>query len=154
MAHDDSLKKYQEKWMGFEEKFGINFNNKYYLLEALNHTTTNSEKKKMYAAAGDALLDFILYDFLLDKGGYTKSRMDHIRQMLNNDSTLARIGKRIGLKEFIIFPSSATRYDRETGDAYYTDTLEALVYVIMKDQCLESTKEFITKYIHHEIPEN
>ena len=69
MAADASLEKFANRIKGFEDKFGIVFNDKRLLLEALDHRAVNSDKKKRYATAGDTLLDFILYDFLLKKAG-------------------------------------------------------------------------------------
>ena len=89
---------------------------------------------------------------MLRKGGYTKGKMDCIRQKLNTDKNLARIGRDLGLKKFIIFPRSATEEEKETGDAYYNDTLEALVYMIHEDQDMESASRFVSKYIITEIP--
>lgn len=137
---------------GFEEKFGIIFNDRRNLLSALNHATASSEKKKQYALVGDALLDFLLYEYLLKKGGYTKGKMDCIRQALNTDLNLARIGRKMGLKEYIIFPHSASEDEKCTGDAYYHDTVEALVYLIHRDQNIEVITKFVRKHIFSEIP--
>ena len=58
----------------------------------------------------------------------------------------------MGLKEFIIFPNSATEEEKTTGDAYYNDTLEALVYMIHKDQGTNTAMQFARKHIFSEIP--
>lgn len=151
-AVDHTLEKYHQKWKGFEEKFGIIFNNKGYLISALDHTVVNSEKKKLGALAGDALLDFILFEFLLGKGSYTRGKMDCIRKKLNTNPSLAHIGRKMCLKKYIIFPDSATEEEKETSDAYYNDTIEALIYFIYKDQNMESTIHFVQQYIFSEIP--
>ena len=152
MDPDILLEKYSKEISGFEENFEIRFNDKRRLLESLDHMADNSEKKKQYALAGDALLDFILFDFLLEKGGYSKGKMDCIRKRLNTDENLALIGKSIGLGGFIIFPVSATEKEKESSKAYYNDTVEALVYLIMKDQCLQSSVRFAEKNILSKIP--
>jgi len=152
MDTDILLEKYSKEISGFEEKFGIRFNDKRRLIEALDHTADNSEKKKQYALAGDALLDLILFDYLLEKGGYSRGKMDCIRKRLNTDENLALIGRSIGLGEFIIFPISATDGEKESSKAYYNDTVEALVYLIMKDQCLESSVRFAVENILSKIP--
>ena len=59
------LEKYSEIIGSFEAKFEIVFNDKHLLLGALDHTVLNSERKKQYAVAGDSLLDFILFDYLI-----------------------------------------------------------------------------------------
>jgi len=154
MASIEVLKKIDNILRRFRDRYGVVFNDKRHLLEALDHTASNSEKKKKYALAGDALLDFILYDYLLEKGTYSKGKMDCIRQKLNTDDNLACIGKKIGLNEFIIFPESASEDEKVLSKTYYNDTLEALIYLIMKDQDLESTKQFVKKNILSEIPKN
>jgi len=154
MAFIEVLKKFDNKLKRFKDRYGVVFNDKRHLLEALDHTPINSEKKKKYALAGDALLDFILYDYLLKKGTYSKGKMDCIRQKLNTDDNLACIGKKIGLDEFIIFPKSASEDEIVLSKTYYNDTLEALLYLILKDQDLESTIQFVKKYILSEIPKN
>ena len=60
----------------------------------------------------------------------------------------------MGLKEFIIFPNSATEEEKTTGDAYYNDTLEALVYMIHKDQGTNTAFQFVKNHILCEIPVN
>jgi dsRNA-specific ribonuclease len=92
--------------------------------------------------------------YLLGKGGYTKGKMDCIRQKLNTDTNLARIGRKMGLKEYIVFPNSAKEEEKITGDAYYNDTLEALVYMIHKDQDIHTAFQFVKNYILCEIPVN
>lgn len=152
MSAHDIIEKYYKEWQGFEEQFCIIFNDKSKLISALDHTTANSEKKKQYALAGDALLDFLLYEYLMGKGGYNIGKMDCIRQELNTDPNLARIGRKMGLKEYIIFPESATEEETFTSDAYYNDTIEALVYMIHKDQDIDTTHHFVRKHIFCEIP--
>ena len=51
MESDILLEKYSKEISGFEEKFGIKFNDKRHLLDALDHTAVNLEKKKQYALA-------------------------------------------------------------------------------------------------------
>lgn len=151
MDSSDSIEKYFKEWKGFEEKFNIIFNEKRHLILALDHTAANSEKKK-YALAGDALLDFFLFKYLMRKGGYNIGNLDCIRTNLNTNPNLARIGRSIGLKKFIIFPESATDEEKETGNAYYNDTIEALVYMIHEDKDMESAFHFVRNYIFSEIP--
>ncbi len=142
----------QDKIRGFEEKYELVFRDKCLLLAALDHS--DPVLKKRYAVAGDKLLDYLLFDYLMDRG-YSKGKLDCIRQKLNNDVSLARIGRDMGLGEFIVFPPSADlREKTETGDAYYNDTLEALVYVIMKDYGLDKVNQFATEHIFSKIPAN
>lgn len=149
-----NIEKYSEIMNGFEAKFEIVFNDNHLLLGALDHTSLNSERKKQYALAGDALLDYFLFDYLICKKGYPKGKMDCIRQKVNTDDNLAEIGRDIGLNPFIIFPNSATKQERDLASAYYNDTLEALVYVIMKDQGLDISYRFVLDHIISKIPEN
>jgi len=154
MQANEYIDKYAKELNGFEEKFNIIFNDKSNLLSALDHTAANSEKKKQYALAGDALLDYLLYEYLLEKGGYTKGKMDCIRQALTADLNLARIGRKMGLKEYIIFPNSATEEEKCRGDSYYHDTVEALVYLIHQDHDIYATINFVRKQIFCEVPFN
>ena len=145
------MDKHLEKILSFEKRFDLVFRDKGLLLAALYHS--DPVLKKRFAVAGDKLLDFLLFDFLMDKG-YSKGKLDCIRQRLNTDVSLARIGRDMGLSDFIIFPNSADVEERVTGDAYYNDTLEALVYVIMKDYGLDKVTQFAEEYIFSKIPEN
>jgi len=70
------IEKYCMELNCFEETFSIIFNDKRNLIYALDHMSENSEKKKEFAFAGDALLDFLLFQFLMEKGGYTRGMMD------------------------------------------------------------------------------
>ena len=147
MSSSGYLDLHIDKVLGFEDFFGLRFRDKGLLLAALDHSGFGSDRKKCLALAGDALLDFILYDFLLGRGGYSKGMMNDIRGSLNTDDSLAVIGRGMGLGEFIVYPDSATEAEKESGDAYYNDTLEALVYVVMKDMGLEAATRFVVKYI-------
>lgn len=148
------LEKHMSKIIAFEKQFSIVFFNKRLLLEALDHTALNSEKKKQYAIAGDALLDFILFDYLICKKEYAKGQMDCIRQHLNTDVSLSRIGKDMKFADYILFPESASKQEKEDSFAYYNDTIEALVYVIMKDQGLGTVYRFVVDHIISKIPKN
>jgi len=148
------LEKHSDKIEIFEAEFEIVFNDNHLLLSALDHTSLNSERKKKYAIASDSLLDFILFDYLICKRGYSKGKMDCIRQKLCTDDSLAEIGRGIGLKQFIVFPQSATNQEQDLASAYYNDTLEALVYVIMKDQGLDISYRFVIDHIISKIPKN
>jgi len=147
MSSTDYLEMHIEKVLGFEDQFGLRFCDKGLLLAALDHSGFGSERKKCLAVAGDALLDFILFNFLLDRGGYSKDMMNDVRGSLNCNDSLTRIGKEIGLREFIVFPDSATEAEKESGDRYYNDTVEALLYVIMKDMGLEASTRFVAEHI-------
>lgn len=137
--------------LSFEKVFGLVFMDKDLLLAALDHT--NLENKKRYAVAGDKLLDFILYDYLMDRD-FSQGEMDTIRQKLTTDGKLAEIGREIGLGDFILFSDSSTEMDKEKGNAYYNDTMEALVYVIMKEYGLLKVTNFVKKYLLSKIQEN
>ncbi len=140
------------KVLEFEEAFGLVFRGKEELEAAFDHT--KPDLKKRYAVAGDKLLDYILYDHLMPKG-YSKGKLDCIRQKLNNDVNLAMIGRDMGLGEFIVFPDSADDMQKVApGSAYFNDTLEALVYVIMKDNGLDAATYFVLDHIVSRIPEN
>lgn len=141
-----------DKVLAFETEFDMIFRDKALLEAALDHT--KPDLKKQYAVAGDKLLDYLLFDYLMPKG-YSKGKLDCIRQKLNNDVNLARIGRDMGLGEFIVFPDSADDGQKlAPGSAFFNDTLEALVYVIMKDYGLEKVTKFVEKYVLSEIPEN
>ncbi len=147
MGSVDYLEMHIDKVLGFEECFGLRFCDRGLLLAALDHSGFGSDRKKCLALAGDALLDFILYDFLIGRGGYSKGMMDGVRGRLNTDVSLAVIGRGMGLGEFIVFPDSATEAEIESGKSYYNDTLEALVYVVMKDMGLEAASRFVLEHI-------
>ncbi len=154
MISPEYLERHMARVNGFEARFHIHFFNKRVLLEALDHTKENSERKKQYAVAGDSLLDYVLYDHLITNREYTKGKMDCIRRHLTSDSSLAEIGKGLGLREFIVFPRSATKEDKETSPTFYNDTVEALVYAIMKDQGLGTAYRFVVDHIISTIPED
>ncbi len=151
MGSTGYLEMHADKVSGFEKRFDLVFGDKGLLLAALDHT--NPELKKQYAVAGDKLLDYLLFDYLMCRR-YSKGKLDCIRQKINTDASLAKIGKDMGLSEFIVFPDSASERERETGDAYYNDTLEALVYVIMKDYGLDMVTQFVTEHIFSKISAN
>ena len=60
MASDESLEKFANRIKGFEDKFGIVFNDKRVLLEALDHRAVNSDKKNICC---DVKEDYTYSDF-------------------------------------------------------------------------------------------
>lgn len=82
---------FRDKILGFESEFSMEFKDKELLFGALDHAYS-PETKKQYALAGDALLDYFLFDYLIRKRGYSKGDMDDLRQDLNADNKLADIG--------------------------------------------------------------
>lgn len=153
MVFEGSWAECSGKVLGFEDHFGLVFLDKGLLLAALDHRGAGSERKKCLAVAGDKLLDFILYDFLIGEGVGYKGLLDTFRQRFSTDCDLALIGREMGLEEFILFPSSATEADIVSGKEFYSATLEALVYVIFKDQGLEGAARFVVEHILSRMPD-
>ena len=134
----------------FEEYYTLVLKEKELLLKALDHSL-DLEEKKMYALAGDALLDFHLFEYLMDKPKQFALKMDSIRQTINTDPNLAWIARRMGLKKYIIFPNSATENEKESGGAYYHMTIEALAYVVFRDGGIDASRDFFTRFIEPDI---
>jgi dsRNA-specific ribonuclease len=121
-------------------------------LKALDHSG-NLEEKAKYALAGDALLNFHLYEYLMDKPKQSTLKMDAIRQTINPDKNLAWIGRRLGLRKYIKFPNSATESEKESGDAYYNMTIEALAYVVFMNGGIDASRDFFKKFIEPDVEE-
>jgi len=134
----------------FEEYYNTVLMGKELPLKALDHSG-DLEEKAMYALAGDALIDFHLFEYLMDKPGQSRQNMDDIRQTINPDDNLARIGRRMGLMNYIQFPNSATESEKETADSYYNMTLEALTYVVFRDGGINASRDFFKRFIEPDV---
>jgi dsRNA-specific ribonuclease len=128
----------------FEEYYNTVLREKELSLKALDHSGDLKEKE-MYALAGDALLDFHLFEYLMDKPNQSKQVMDNIRQKINTDPNFARIGRLMGLKTYIKFPHSAPEIEKETADSYYNMTLEALAYVVFRNGGIDASRNFFRR---------
>jgi dsRNA-specific ribonuclease len=134
----------------FEEYYSIVLKDKELLFKALDHHG-DLEEKKMYALAGDALLNFHLFEYLMDKPEQSALKMDSLRQTINTDPNLAWIARRMGLKKYVNFPNSATESEKESGDAYYNMTIEALAYVVFRDGGIDASRDFFKKFIEPDV---
>jgi len=134
----------------FEEYYRTVLKDKELVLKALDHSG-DLEVKEMYALAGDALLDFHLFEYLMDKPNQSKQVMDNMRQKINTDPNFARIGRLMGLKTYIKFPHSAPEIEKETADSYYNMTLEALAYVVFKEGDIVASRDFFGRFIEPEV---
>lgn len=94
---------------------------------------------------GDALLDFIVLEYLYQhKGNRDRGTLSANRDRLVNDSILKEIAHRLGLEKFI-------RHVGIVGSKNLTDGVEALLAGIYLDRGLDAAREWFFKHLPNEI---
>ncbi len=110
---------------------------------------------------GDAILDFIVSEYLIESfpidqpGWFTK-----VRSRLVEEKNLSLVGKKIGLSEMAIIPSTSSK--EHVTDSVVSDMVEAVLGAIYLDQGMRKCREVIEnifqlkklseKYPHQDTP--
>ena len=135
MNDDDDL-------TGIEQILGYHFFERQHLIRALTHPAYANEllqqnKKCMdqeaYSTLGDAVLKTDLILFLMERGVTTKGEITQRKEELESNVNLARIGKRLKIRNFIRLGRGAPDLWRSGEETILADTIEALIGAIFLD---------------------
>lgn len=149
-----------------EEKIGIDFNDKDYLIEALCHPTYLEENpgfKNQFGLVdghnqrlehlGDSILGLIIAEKLYWNHPGREGELTKIKTHFANGSKAAEISDTIGLEKFLIVGVGES--NNESGrEKRIKDSLEALIAAIFLDQSYQGYKkarDFVNKFFLYDL---
>ena len=127
---------------GIERIIGYHFFEPQHLIRALTHPAYANEliqknriclTQEAYSTLGDAVLKTSLILFLMEKGIQDKGTITQVKEQLESNDTLARIGHRMKIKRFIRLGHGARDLWRSGEDTIIADTMEAIIGAIFLD---------------------
>jgi ribonuclease-3 len=140
----------------FEKTLGTSFLHRLLLNQALTHSSYGHEHKipdnERLEFLGDAVLKLVISEHLYHKfpekaeGDLTK-----IRAAVISDETLANVGRKINLGEYLLLSSN----EKETGGtkrkSNIANALEAVIGAVYLDSGLGKSRELIIGFLNEEI---
>ena len=127
---------------GIEKIIGYHFFERQHLIRALTHPAYANEliqknriclTQDAYSTLGDAVLKTSLILFLMEKGIQDKGTITQVKEQLENNETLARIGHRMKIRRYIRLGHGARDLWRSGEDTIIADTMEAIIGAIFLD---------------------
>ncbi len=142
-----------------EDKIGIKFNKKEYLIEALSHRSYLNENpgfmtqyglvdghNERLEHLGDSVLGLVIAEKLYYNYPGREGDLTNIKSHFVKDENMAEISEKIGL-ENLLFMGTGEINNESGRKSRNANALEALIAAIFIDQGYDKTKEFINKYI-------
>jgi ribonuclease III len=146
----------QELLREFEQKLGTSFLNRPLLNQSLTHSSYGHEHKipdnERLEFLGDAILKLVISEYLYHKfPDKAEGDLTKIRASVISDETLAGVGRRIGLGEFLLLSGN----ERETGGtkrkSNLANALEAVIGAVFLDAGLGKSREMIVGFLSDEV---
>ena len=150
-----------KKFSELENKIGIEFKSKNFLVQALVHRSYLNENRDFPLAhnerlefLGDAVLELIVTEYLFENYLNPEGELTNWRAALVNAKMCATVASEIGLEKYL-FLSHGEAKDSGTKAREYilANVLEAVIGAIYLDQGYDITRQFITRYIISKLPE-
>jgi len=132
----------KENFPEIEAILGYHFFEPQHLIRALTHPAYANEliqknriclTQEAYSTLGDAVLKTSIILFLMEKGIQSKGGITVIKEQLEDNFSLARIGRRMKIKRFIRLGKGEKDLWRSGEDTILADTMEALIGAIFLD---------------------
>jgi ribonuclease-3 len=132
-----------------EQRLGYRFSDKDLLLSALTHASTkvaSGRSNERLEFLGDSILGTIASRILFDEHpDFEEGRLTKARAQVVSRRSLAEIGQRLGLQEFVVVGKMfATR--EHIASSVLSNAVEALVAAIFLDGGLEAATAFIERH--------
>ncbi len=138
----------------FEEKLGISFRDKRLLERAFTHhswcpETAQVDSYDTLEFLGDAILGAHVVDYIYRSSpGASEGEMTALKSEAISRRTLAEIGRRLGLLDYVrVNVLSLRTFNERSKDSLAADVLEALVGALYLDQGPEAARVFIAREI-------
>jgi len=146
------LNNYTSHLEKLEKKVGIRFKNKILFLEAITHRSYLNEhptfpvpNNERLEFLGDAVLEFIVSDYLFHNFPEREGILTGMRANIVNSKSLLRVGKQIDLKSLILTSKGEKKEADGLRSSIISNTVEALIGAIYLDQGIDVARDFIFK---------
>lgn len=129
------------------KKLGIEPNRVSIFTRAFTHTSyANENKTESYERLeylGDAVLEFIMSEYLYKNTEYAEGEMTKLRAHYVCENALYEYAMRIGLNDYILLGKGEQESGGRNRKAIVADVFESFVAALFLDQGIESAKKFI-----------
>jgi len=137
-----------------QKTIGYAFKDVILLEKALTHTSCrleNNFSNERLEFLGDAVLGMIISDYLYKTfPQYTEGDLTKVKSVVVSQSTLAKVGKKAGLKEFLSVGRGLNGRDI-LPKSLLANVFEALIAAIYLDGGLDAAYSFTLRYLQNEI---
>jgi ribonuclease-3 len=144
-------KKRRDELLEQERALELNFTEISLLDKALTHSSYSKEQKKERSARleflGDAVLGLIIAEDLFHKfPELAEGELTKMRSSLVSRPSIAFIGKRIGISDFILLSKGEAEAGGRKKTSIVAEGLEAVIGAIYLDKGIEEARRFIEKH--------
>jgi ribonuclease-3 len=125
-----------------EQILGYHFFERQHLIRALTHPACANEllqqnkiclDQEAYSTLGDAVLKTVFILFLMEKGLQTKGTITKNKEQLEDNISLAKVGRRLKIRPFIRLGRGEKELWKNGEETILSDTVEALIGAIFLD---------------------
>lgn len=140
-----------EKYISFEQKLHINFQNKDLLKQAFIHRSyinehkgTDLEHNERLEFLGDAVLELVVTDFLFEKyPEVAEGRLTAYRSSLVRTESISAAARILGMNDLLMLSKGEARDQGKARDYILANTFEAFVGAVYLDQGYDAAKNII-----------
>ena len=138
----------------FEGIINYKFKNKYYILEALTHSSYSNENKnypfnERLEFLGDSVLSIVISDYLFKKETkLPEGELTKIRANIVCEESLSEVSKKITLGKYMLLGKGEEATGGRERISILADALEAVIAAIYLDGGMEAASEFILTYMN------
>ncbi len=135
----------------FEKEIGFRFKDKNHIFKALIHPSFANEhgdtiffNNQRYEFLGDAVLDLVISDKLIDDyPGMDEGQLSKLRANMVSEEGLMRIATLINLKEYVLLGKGEENSGGRNKSSIISDCFEAVIAAAYLDQGLNAAKKLI-----------
>lgn len=138
-----------------EQTLGYKFKEKKHLDTAFTHksycnehTKLNIESYERYEYLGDAILEFLVSDYLFNNyPELSEGELTKLRASLVCEFTLSKISHELKLGDYIVLSKGEIKTGGCNRDSILCDVFEALLGAIYLDGGIENAKKYVNKFL-------
>ncbi len=138
-----------------QQIIGYRFNDQSLLTLALMHrsyvsaSSETDESNERMEFVGDSVLGLIIaHQLFNDHPHWHEGELTKVKALLVNETTLAEIGKEIGLNQHIFLSSEEDKAGGSERPSIVSDAVESVIAAIYLDGGLEAAKTFVLEQIY------
>lgn len=145
----------------YEEKIGYKYKNKHLLETALTHSSfTNEQRAKRVTAysnerlefLGDSVLSLITTEYIYNKfRDFPEGELTRIRSGIVCENMLCEFSKAIGIGDMLFLGNGESASNGRSRKSILADAFEAVLGSIYLDGGLETTVNFLMKFIERPV---
>lgn len=140
-----------------ENKIGYNFKNKFYLTNAMTHSSYANEHKnakdnERLEFLGDSVLSLVVSNYIFSyKSNLKEGELTKIRSILVCEKSLMKVAEKIELGEYIRLGRGEKNSGGGKRASILADAVEALIAAIYLDSDIENVSKYVLSWLENDI---